>query len=302
MAKRVSGFRSSEDAQRYFDIYDRLVQVHWPVPHEELDLTAAFGATRVRVSGSAGAVPLVLLHPTTGSSVGWYPLIATLCQDRQVYTPDTIGGAGRSIQTEPITTGDDLADWLGELLDQLGLDRIHLAGYSEGGWIAALYAALSKPSGRLASLTLIEPAGAIETVPTRFIAGMVFRAVRVLLARDKRAAVARLNQWMNGDVELTDGQVEMLEAAMGSFRQKLPRPKRLDDDQLRRITMPTLLLLGADTKLFNPYRARDRAVSLLPAVEVEIIPDGHGVAFQYPDLVTERLRTHMRTVEGDPRE
>lgn len=93
-----------------------------------------------------------------------------------MYTPDTIGGAGRSVQTEPITTGTDLVRWVDELLDRLGLDRVHLARYSEGGWIAGLHAALTGRSERHVSLTLIEPAGAIERVPARFIAGMVLEA------------------------------------------------------------------------------------------------------------------------------
>lgn len=298
MGKTLSGFRSQQDADRYFDVYDRLVDTHWPVPHEELSIPSEFGTTRVRVSTGGPAVPLVLLHPTTGSSVGWYPLISALCEDRWVYTPDTIGGAGRSVQTQSIATGEDLVRWLDELLDQLALERVHLAGYSEGGWIAGLHAALTGRPERLASLTLVEPAGTIERVPTRFIAGMVLRGVGVLLARDKRAAVDRLNRWMNGDVELTDAQVEMLEAAMGSFRQKLPSPRRLDDEQLERISTPTLLLLGARTKLYDPYRARDRAVRLLSRVQAQIIPGaGHGLAFQHPGLVTDKLRDHMRTAE-----
>ncbi len=299
MGDRLSGFRSRQDAERYFEIYDRLVETRWPVPHRELGIPSTFGTTRVRVSGTGDAVPLVLLHPTTGSSVGYYPLISALCADRRVFTPDTIGGAGRSIQTKPITSGGDLVAWLDELLDRLELDRFHLAGYSEGGWIAGHFAALTDRPKRLVSLTLIEPAGAIERIPARFIAGMVLRGLGVLISRDKPAAVERLNRWMNGDVDLTDAQVEMLEAAMGSFRQKLPNPQRLDDDQLRRITVPTLLLIGADTKLYDPTRVRDRALTLVPAANVEIIPNaGHGVAFQYPNLTTAKVCDHLRTVEN----
>lgn len=241
--------------------------------------------------------------PDAGSSVGWYPLISSLGADRRVYTPGTIGGAGRSVRIEPITNGEDLVRWLDELLDRLEIDGVHLAGYSEGGWIAGLHAALTRRPEHLVSLTLIEPAGAIERVPGRFLAGMVVRGARDLIARDKRAAVDRLNRWMNGDVELTDAQFELLEAAMGPFRQKLPAPprpapRRLPDDQLRRITVPTLLLLGADTKLYDPERVRDRALALLPRVDVEIIPDaGHSLAFQHPDLVTTKLGDHLRATE-----
>ena len=67
---------------------------------------------------------------------------------------------------------------------------------------------------------------------------MIGRGARTLLARDKPAAVPKLNTWMNGDVELTDVQVELLLAGMGSFRQKLPRPQRLTDDDLRGIAAP----------------------------------------------------------------
>jgi pimeloyl-ACP methyl ester carboxylesterase len=250
------------------------------------------------VSGTGDAVPLVLLHPTTGSSVGYYPLISTVSADRRVYTPDTVGGAGRSVQNKQITSGEDLVAWLDELLDRLRLDRIHLAGYSEGGWIAGLHATLGSQPERLVSLTLIEPAGAIERVPARFIAGMVLRGIRVHVSRNRRAAVEQLNHWMNGDVELTDAQVEMLGAAMGSFRQRLPNPQRLPDDQLRRITAPTLLLIGADTKLYDPNQVRDRALALLPSIDIELIPNaGHGVAFQYPELVTTKVCDHLRTAE-----
>ena len=67
---------------------------------------------------------------------------------------------------------------------------------------------------------------------------MIGRGARRLLARDKPAAVPKFNTWMNGDVELTDVQVELLLPGMGSFRQKLPRPQRLTDDDLRGIAAP----------------------------------------------------------------
>ena len=47
-------------------------------------------------------------------------------------------------------------------IDALGVDRLHLLGYSEGGWIAGSHAALSAHRDRLASLTLVEPGGADE--------------------------------------------------------------------------------------------------------------------------------------------
>ena len=242
------------------------------MPHQELDLETSFGATRVRRSGHGTATPLVMVHPTTGSSLGWYPIIHHLCHDRAVYTPDTIGTCGRSVQAAPVTSAQDLAMWLGEVVDTLGLDRLHLLGYSEGGWIAGSHAALSAHRDRLASVTLVEPAGAIERIHIGFLIAMVGRAMLAMALRDRAAALARFNRWLNGDVDLTPAQVELLEVSMGTYRQRLPRPDCLGDDQLRHITAPTLLMMARDTKLYDPATVAERARRLVPDVTIDITP------------------------------
>ena len=290
MADRIGGFRTPGDAARYHERYDEMLARAWPVAHDEFDVPSRFGTTHVRRSGPATGTPLVLIHPTTGSSAGWAPLIAQLCERHPVYTPDTIGTAGRSVQTAPIRSPHDLVVWLDEVIDAVPVDRVHLVGYSEGGWIAGLHAALSDRPGRLATLTLIEPGGAIERVPRRFIASLILRGARTLIARDKPKAIRHLNRWMNGDVELTDEQIELLLLAMRTFRQRLPSPRRLSDDELRGITLPTLLLLAADTRLYDPEKVAERARGLLPDVTCEIVPDvGHGLLFQDPDRIIARI-------------
>lgn len=297
MAERIGGFRKAEDAANYFDLYDDMVDRFWPVVHEELDVPTRFGSTHVRRSGTDDGTPLVLIHPTTGSSVGWHRIIAPLCERHTVYTPDTIGTVGRSIQTVPIRSPADLVIWLDDVLDALDLDAIHLLGYSEGGWIAGLHASLTKRHARLTTVTLIEPGGAIERIPRRLIANMVLRGTRTLIARDKHRAVRNFNRWLSGDVEISDEEIDMLLLAFRTFRQRLPTPGRLTDAQLASITAPTLLLLAADTRLYDPEKVAERARRLLNDVHVEIIPGaGHGLPFQYPERTTTRI---LEFIEAD---
>lgn len=306
MSERISRFRTPEDATRYREHYDDFAARLWPVAHHELDVETSFGWTHVRRSGPDHGTPILMVHPTSGSSVGWYPVVAPLCEHHPVFTPDTIGTAGRSVQSAPIRSPADLATWLDEVIDALGLESVHLLGYSEGGWIAGLNAALSERPGRLATLTLIEPGGAIVRIPRRRIASLIARGARALLARDKPRALRRFNRWMNGDVELTDEQIELLLLAMRTFRQKLPTPTQLSDEELQRVTMPTLVLLGADTRLYDAEKVADRARRLLPNARVEITPNaGHGLLFQHPDQVTARvlqfIGDHDRTADHGPR-
>lgn len=288
MPERLSSFRTPEDAERFLAQYDEIVAREWPVAHEELDVPTTFGRTRVRRSGEGPGVPLVMVHPTTGSSAGWYPVIESFCRDRVAYTPDTMGAAGRSMQTAAIHSQADLAIWLDDVLDGLGLSDVHALGYSEGGWIAGVHAAHTATPGRLRSLTLIEPSGLLGRIPARFLLRMIGGAVRVLAARDKHRAIRRLSVGMNGaGYELTDDQIELLLASMTSFRQRLPRPRRLSDDDVRRISAPSLLILGEQTRLLDPRTVATRATSLMPNVAIEVIPGaGHGVLFQQPGTVS----------------
>jgi pimeloyl-ACP methyl ester carboxylesterase len=294
MADRIGGFKTDAMRADYEAVYEGIRTRHWPVPHEDIDLETAYGTTRVRRSDGGDGTPLLMIHPTTGSSLGWYPIVGPLTEDRDVYTPDTIGTCGMSVQRAPITSVDDLVTWLDDVLDQLELEHVHLLGYSEGGWIAGSHAALSTRRDRLTSVTLVEPGGAIERIPTLFLIQMIGRAMRAMASRDRTAALARFSTWLNGDVELTDAAVELLEVSMGTYRQRLPRPGRLDDDQLLRITSPTLLMMAEDTKLYDPAAVADRARALIPDLTVDITPNaGHGLLFQYPNELTGRINSFL---------
>lgn len=297
MADRIGRFNPPEAVEDYYRLYDEMVERHWPVPAAEIDVPTGFGTTHVRRSGPESGEPIVLIHSNTGSSLGWRPLIAALAERHPLFTPDTIGTAGRSVQEKPVTTAADLSLWLDDVLDALDLDRIHLGGYSEGGWIAGIHAAHTQRATRLATLTLIEPGGAIERIPRRTLAALILRAMRTLSARDKRRAIRDFNRWMNGDIEMIDDEVELVLFVFKHFRQKLPNPDRLSDEQLRSITTPTLLLLAEDTKIYDPARVAERARRLLPDVKIDVTPDaGHGVVFQYPERITTSI---LEFVEGD---
>lgn len=82
--------------------------------------------------------------------------------------------------------------------------------------------------------------------------------------------------------------------AFKTFRQRLPTPGRLTDHELSKITTPTLLLLGADSKIYDPAKVAERASRLLTDVVIETTPNaGHGLPLQYPDRITSRILDFM---------
>jgi pimeloyl-ACP methyl ester carboxylesterase len=100
--------------------------------------------------------PLLLIHGTGGSRSHWRPLIDRLEPHHELLLVD-LPGHGES---DPPPAGVPhtpigYARLLGQLLDELGEDSVHVAGNSVGGWTALELAKL----GRVRSVVAIAPAG-----------------------------------------------------------------------------------------------------------------------------------------------
>jgi pimeloyl-ACP methyl ester carboxylesterase len=105
--------------------------------------------------GGAGE-PLVLLHGLGSSRRSWDPVLPGLVGEREVIAVDLPGHGDSPLdRTRPGHTPGDLADSVGELLDDLGFGVVHLGGNSLGGWVALELAR----RGRAGTVTAFSPAG-----------------------------------------------------------------------------------------------------------------------------------------------
>jgi pimeloyl-ACP methyl ester carboxylesterase len=79
--------------------------------------------------------PLLVLHGAGGNR-GWLQYLQALSQHFRVYVPDH-PGFGASDQPEWIVSVPDLACFYLWALEDLGLTRLRVMGFSMGGWLAA---------------------------------------------------------------------------------------------------------------------------------------------------------------------
>jgi len=109
--------------------------------------------------------PVVLLHGIGASKDHWPRLARRLAEHVRVIAPDLPGYGESDVAGDLSMAG--LADAVVDVLDALDLDRVHLAGSSMGGRIAALVAA--RHPERLRTLWLLAPAGAEGERPSELI-------------------------------------------------------------------------------------------------------------------------------------
>jgi pimeloyl-ACP methyl ester carboxylesterase len=119
---------------------------------------AAISGLELTPSHRAGTgTPLLLLHGIGAIWRAWSPVLPYLEPHHEVIVPTLHGHAGGPpLDSQVAPSVQALVDGIEEELDRLGLQKVHVAGNSLGGWIGIELAR----RGRAQSLVLLSPAGA----------------------------------------------------------------------------------------------------------------------------------------------
>ncbi|SIN60682.1 Pimeloyl-ACP methyl ester carboxylesterase [Parasphingorhabdus marina DSM 22363] len=291
-------FRSPEAKREYLRCYDHLAQ-QWPAPSETRLVDTSFGRTFVRIQGPCDGAPLVLLPGDTETSLSWLPVIEALSQSFRTIAIDHVYDNGRSIYSKQMTRPKDFVVWLDELFDLLDLDRIHLVGYSYGGWQAALYS-LAHPS-RVAKLVLLAPSATVLSpgpviltrailyhfLPFRFVAKNFFYWYGPDAVKNERTRL-RLDEMVDED----------LLARRCFKRRKFVSPTRLTDTNWRELRVPMLFLVGENDRTYPANRAVRRLHRQAPGIKAEIAPNtDHYIFLVNPEWVVRNILGFLQAPE-----
>jgi pimeloyl-ACP methyl ester carboxylesterase len=248
----------------------------WPLQPQQRVVDTRTGRTHLLVWGPADAPPLVVLHGAGASGLSWVYQAEAFAVHNRVYALDIPGHYGLSVSAKPQRTMADIVTWLDEVLDALQLSRVDLLGHSFGGQVA-LYYALHAPA-RLQRLILMAP-GAL--FPLRM--AYLLRAMTVLFGT--RAATDRLLRYLgshaNDHQEPYEARLRRaVDMSMIVSRHfgllQMPFPSTLRNEELRALSIPTLLVIGEQEVIYDARKAMARATTLIPKVQTVLLPGaGH---------------------------
>jgi pimeloyl-ACP methyl ester carboxylesterase len=264
----TSIYRTSAGEQAVMAWYDSILK-RWPIPCETLNIATRHGNTFVIANGEHSSPPLVLLHGAGTNSAMWIRDIAVYSRLFRTYAVDLLGEAGRSAANRPAWNGPAYAEWLDDVLNALQVERAFLLGLPQGAWVALKYT-IEKPE-RVEKLALICPGGLI---PDRV--SFVLRAVFYSLLG--RWGIKRIVRMLYADQQVSAGGEAMTAILLRNFRARMDRLPIFSDEELRRLTMPTLLLGGTKDALRDMESIAARLRTFVPQLDVVILPGaGHAV-------------------------
>ncbi|MFI6920680.1 alpha/beta fold hydrolase [Nonomuraea spiralis] len=294
---RLGHFRDAPAFARFRNTYDQAM-ADLPEPDQSWDVETDFGTVRVYRFGTGDGVPLLLLPGRTASTPMWESNLAGLITQRPVYTVDLLGEPGLSVQTRAFASSADQASWLAELLDGLGLDRVHLVGVSIGGW-SAFHLALRVPE-KIASVSLLDPASLFGRITWKVVVVSLGSVVPFFPESWRRWLLS----WISAGADASDDEpvANLISAGMRDFTAFLPPPTYPTDEQVAGVGVPVLALIAGRSIIHNPRKAAERARRLLPRGVVELWPDAsHAINGEFPERVNSRILAFADEIDSADR-
>jgi pyruvate dehydrogenase E2 component (dihydrolipoamide acetyltransferase) len=231
--------------------------------------------------------PVVLVHGYGGDKNSWLFVQQPLADEGHRAIALDLPGHGASGKDVGDGSLPTLAECVTGLLDALGIGRAHLVGHSLGGAVVAAVATAAP--GKVASLTLVAPAGFTPEVDAEYLRGFAAASSR----RELKPLVGRLF----ADEALVTRQLV----------DDLLRYKRLDGvDKALTAVLGTLLgegdrqaidtralLSGVDAPVTVVWGASDRILPVPDGVELRRVDAGHMPHMEAPGEVLAAVRAHL---------
>ena len=261
--------------------------------------------TRVLTAGE-GEQTLVLLNGTSGHIEAWTHNVRALAQDYRVIGYDYPGHGYSTLAAADLEIPDYEAHLL-QLLDALGLTRVHLLGESLGGWIAIKFAAhhperlhsivLSAPGGRMISRSSMERVSPVSRKAVEEPTPDNVRARLEVVIHDPEKITDELVQ-VRRSIYSRPGFIHSMEHIMALQVQDIRARNQVTDADYAAIPVP-VLLVWTDHEPTGGPEAGEALAALIPDGEFALIRGAaHWPQWEDPATFNDRTLDFLRRKAG----
>lgn len=263
---KIGHFISEKGKEDFQIAYDESMAL-LPKPNETKDIKTKYGTIRAYYftkEENKHKEPILLLPGRGASTPMWVPNLEGLREKRPVYTIDLLGEPGMSVQTKVIENQKQQAEWLNEVIEGLGLEKVHIVGVSIGGW-TTMNLARYNPE-HIATASLLDPVFVFAQISIKMILASIPASVPIVpkLLREKMLS------YVSGGAETNDDEpiAKLIESGMRNYKLKTPAPDLFSKEDLKNIDIPVLALIAEKSTMHNSVKAVETGKKYVKDIDI----------------------------------
>ncbi|HDR4882844.1 TPA: alpha/beta hydrolase [Bacillus cereus] len=295
---KVGHFTSEKGKEDFQIAYDESMAL-LPKPNDTKNIKTKYGTIRAYYftkEENKHKEPILLLPGRGASTPMWVPNLEGLREKRPVYTIDLLGEPGMSVQTKVIENQKQQAEWLNEVIEGLGLERVHIVGVSIGGW-TTMNLARYNPE-HIATASLLDPVFVFAQISIKMILASIPASVPIVpkFLREKMLS------YVAGGAEASDDEpiAKLIESGMRNYKLKTPAPDLFSKEDLKNIDIPVLALIAEKSTMHDSVKAVETGKKYVKDIDIVNWKNAsHAINGEFSNEVNARILDFVEKHSND---
>ena len=277
-------FKSVSGKKEILDLYDQKLE-ELNLSCESVYLDTTFGKTHILKTGSPTSPPLILIHGSNGCAPIALECYPNLSSKYQVFAVDVLAQPNKSAEIRLSMKDESYGEWVNEIITELDIDNVTLAGFSFGGLI--ILKTLAHNQDRIKAAYLASPAYIVNGNPL----SALFKIFIPMMRYMRSHKIKYVEKFLS--VLFTEREafaVNFLGKVFLHFKMDFTPVPVINREEARRIETPITILAAKKDVMFPGLKMKKRVEKLFSSLEgFLLLEDSKHVQDKKGNLIFEGL-------------
>ncbi len=258
-------FKTGPGKSEVLSLYDQKLE-DLKIDFEYLNVETSFGKINIIATGDASNPPIIIIHGSNGCAPIALETYPNLSKRFRVYAVDVIAQPNKSAETRPSMKDDSYGKWMNEVIDQLNITDVTLAGFSFGGLV--ILKTLENDESKIKEVFLSAPAYIVNGNPLNALFKIFIPMRRYMRSGKPKFVEAFLKDVFTDRDEFA---IKYLSQVFQHFKMDFTPVPIIDKEKARLIKTPITLISAKHDVIFPGEKMIKRATQIFPSLKESVL-------------------------------
>ena len=258
-------YKSELGKREILDLYDQKLE-ELNIEYESRYVDTSYGKTHVLITGDSSNPPLLLVHGSNACAPIALECYPNLNSKYQVFAVDVLAQPNKSAETRLSMKDASYGVWMNEVMDQLQINDVVLAGFSFGGLI--ILKTLIHNATKVKEVFLASPAYIVNGNPIKALF-KVFLPMKLYMKTENMKYVEKFLSALF--TERDEFAIRFLSKAFKYFDMDFTPVPTIKTNEAQKIKTPITLIAAKNDIIFPGGKMIKRALQILPSIKETVL-------------------------------
>ena len=258
-------FKTDAGKSEILSLYDQKLD-ELNIESEYIQVETSFGKTNIIAAGDVSNPPVIIIHGSNGCAPIALETYPNLSKRFRVYAVDVIAQPNKSAETRPSMNDEAYGKWMNEVIDQLKITDVTLAGFSFGGLV--ILKTLEHDESKIKEVFLSAPAYIVNGNPLKALFKIFIPMRRYMRSAKPKFVEAFLKRVFTDRDEFA---IKYLSKVFSHFKMDFTPVPIIDKEKAKLIETPITLIAAKHDVLFPGEKMLKRATQIFPSLKESVL-------------------------------